>query len=159
MPDRVFGTGPQKSVSLVLAGGVALGAYEAGAYAALHDHVALRPEWLAGSSIGAVNAAIIAGNPVDRRIERLQQFWGTTGADPFPISSFWMGRRAAGPVRQAQNEAAVQHRMGQESFSRRIDLRQELLIEYVVRAVAKTNEGERHWSGKLELRRILDKPL
>lgn len=107
MPDGVFGTGPQKSVSLVLAGGVALGAYEAGAYAALHEHVALRPEWLAGSSIGAVNAAIIAGNPVDRRIERLQQFWGTTGADPFPISSFWMGGRVAGPFRQAQNEAAA----------------------------------------------------
>jgi NTE family protein len=105
--DGVAGTGLRRSVALVLAGGVALGAYEAGAYAALHEHVALRPEWLAGSSIGAVTAAIIAGNPPDRRVERLRQFWDTTAGNPYPITSFWLGYPDAGPWRQAQNEKSA----------------------------------------------------
>jgi NTE family protein len=59
---------------LVLQGGGALGAYQAGVYEELMraDHV---PDWVAGISIGAVNAAIIAGNPPERRIERLRTFW------------------------------------------------------------------------------------
>jgi NTE family protein len=63
MPDGLHKPWSPRNVSLVLAGGVALGAYEAGAYAGLHDYPELGPGWLAGSSIGAVNAAIIAGNP------------------------------------------------------------------------------------------------
>jgi NTE family protein len=59
---------------LVLQGGGALGAYQAGAYEAL-DEVGLHPEWVAGISIGAINAAIIAGNPPDARIGRLRTFW------------------------------------------------------------------------------------
>jgi NTE family protein len=62
-------------VALVLSGGVALGAYQAGAYAALHEHESLRPESIAASSVGAVNGALIAGNPIDQRLARLQQFW------------------------------------------------------------------------------------
>jgi NTE family protein len=65
MPDRT---------ALVLAGGNALGAFEAGAYRALHDR-GVRPDWIVGSSVGAVNGAIIAGNPVDGRIEALRRFW------------------------------------------------------------------------------------
>jgi NTE family protein len=63
----------EKSV-LVLQGGGALGAYQAGAYEALAaaGHM---PEWVAGISIGAVNGAIIAGNPPERRVERLREFW------------------------------------------------------------------------------------
>lgn len=59
---------------LALQGGGALGAYQAGAYEALCDagHV---PRWVAGTSIGAINAAIIAGNPPDRRVPRLREFW------------------------------------------------------------------------------------
>jgi predicted acylesterase/phospholipase RssA len=64
-----------RTVSMVLAGGVALGAYEAGAFAGLHGHATLRPTWLAGSSIGAVNAAIIAGFPPERQVEHLRRFW------------------------------------------------------------------------------------
>lgn len=60
--------------ALVLAGGKALGAFEAGAYRALHDK-GIRPDWMVGASIGAVNGAIIAGNPVERRIEALRRFW------------------------------------------------------------------------------------
>ncbi|MFZ0871705.1 MAG: patatin-like phospholipase family protein [Rhodanobacter sp.] len=65
-----------RSVALVLQGGGALGAYQAGVYEALHE-VGLRPNWLAGISIGALNAAIIAGNAPERRVERLHQFWDT----------------------------------------------------------------------------------
>src|SRR4051794_8904408 len=60
---------------LILAGGVGLGAYQAGAYARLHQDEQLHPNWITGCSIGAVNAAVIAGNAPDRRIERLQALW------------------------------------------------------------------------------------
>jgi len=59
---------------LVLQGGGALGAYQAGVY----EELAARgyaPDWVSGISIGAINAALIAGNPPDRRIERLRAFW------------------------------------------------------------------------------------
>ena len=59
---------------LVLQGGGALGSYQAGAYQAL-CHCNFEPEWIAGISIGAVNAAIIAGNPPEKRVERLKEFW------------------------------------------------------------------------------------
>src|SRR5260370_9648649 len=59
---------------LVLQGGGALGSYQAGAYQAL-CHFDFQPEWVAGISIGAINAAIIAGNPPDKRVERLKEFW------------------------------------------------------------------------------------
>lgn len=59
---------------LVLQGGGALGSYQAGAYEAL-SAAAYEPDWIAGISIGAVNGAIIAGNPPDRRVERLHRFW------------------------------------------------------------------------------------
>src|ERR1700676_1479031 len=59
---------------LVLQGGGALGSYQAGAYQALCHHD-FEPEWIAGISIGAINAAIIAGNPREKRIARLKEFW------------------------------------------------------------------------------------
>ncbi len=59
---------------LVLQGGGALGSYQAGAYQALCHHD-FEPEWVAGISIGAINAAIIAGNPREKRVERLKEFW------------------------------------------------------------------------------------
>jgi NTE family protein len=59
---------------LVLQGGGALGSYQAGVYEAL-SRAGPEPDWLAGISIGAINAAIIAGNAPDQRLERLQEFW------------------------------------------------------------------------------------
>ena len=59
---------------LVLQGGGALGAYQAGAYAALAEE-GHAPDWVAGISIGAVNAAIIAGNKPEKRVARLRTFW------------------------------------------------------------------------------------
>src|SRR5258707_6500378 len=61
-------------IALVLSGGAALGAYQAGAYAALENR-GVRPNWIAGTAIGAINAAIIAGNLPHERSLRLRQFW------------------------------------------------------------------------------------
>ncbi len=66
---------------LVLQGGGALGSYQAGVFEALAG-AGLEPHWLAGISIGAVNAALIAGNPPERRIERLREFWRMASAGP-----------------------------------------------------------------------------
>src|SRR5712692_3064321 len=70
--DRGLARGDR--IPMVLSGGVALGAYQAGAYAALED-CGVRPNWLAGTAIGAINAAIIAGNLPHERTFRLRQFW------------------------------------------------------------------------------------
>ncbi|WP_109481386.1 patatin-like phospholipase family protein [Paraburkholderia sp. C35] len=61
-------------VVLVLQGGGALGAYQAGVFEALHD-AGIEPDWVIGTSIGAINGAIIAGNPPEHRMERLRAFW------------------------------------------------------------------------------------
>jgi NTE family protein len=66
-------TSVEKQV-LVLQGGGALGAYQAGAYEALVK-CGVEPEWLAGISIGAINGALIAGNPKEKRIPALREFW------------------------------------------------------------------------------------
>src|SRR6266446_9404263 len=77
-------SGPGQIV-LVLQGGGALGAYQAGVYQALHE-ARLEPDWVVGVSIGAINSAIIAGNPPERRLERLEEFWTTiTASDPFTV--------------------------------------------------------------------------
>jgi NTE family protein len=64
----------EERVVLVLQGGGALGAYQAGAYEALCE-AGHMPRWVAGISIGAVNSAIIAGNPPEKRVARLREFW------------------------------------------------------------------------------------
>jgi NTE family protein len=74
---------------LVLQGGGALGSYQAGAYQALCHHD-FEPEWIAGISIGAVNAAIIAGNPPEKRVARLKEFWEMVSA-PVPWTPFSSG--------------------------------------------------------------------
>jgi NTE family protein len=78
---------------LVLQGGGALGSYQAGAYQALCHHD-FEPDWIAGISIGAINAAIIAGNPPEKRVERLKEFWGmVSGPVPWkPIATDNRGR-------------------------------------------------------------------
>lgn len=70
----------QKNV-LVLQGGGALGSYQAGVYEMLHDNQ-YEPDWLAGISIGAINAAIIAGNDFDDRVEKLHEFWNLITSTP-----------------------------------------------------------------------------
>ena len=65
---------PFDCVALVLQGGGALGAYQGGVYEALAE-AKIHPDWIAGISIGAINAAIIAGNPPATRVDRLREFW------------------------------------------------------------------------------------
>src|SRR5579862_3581522 len=65
---------PGEKLVLVLQGGGALGAYQAGAYEALAE-AGLEPDWIAGISIGAINGAIIAGNRPENRVEKLREFW------------------------------------------------------------------------------------
>src|SRR4051812_31560511 len=75
---------PQTSfdcVSLVLQGGGALGAYQCGVYEALSE-ADVRPDWIAGISIGAINGAIIAGNPPGQRVARLREFWELISSCP-----------------------------------------------------------------------------
>jgi len=66
-------TKPEQTV-LVLQGGGALGAYQAGVYEGIAE-AGIAPNWIAGVSIGAINAALIAGNPPERRLERMREFW------------------------------------------------------------------------------------
>src|SRR5260370_32612933 len=65
--------GPTQIV-LVLQGGGALGAYQGGAYEALHE-AGIEPNWIIGTSIGAVNAGLIAGNKAQDRLPKLREFW------------------------------------------------------------------------------------
>jgi NTE family protein len=93
--------------ALVLSGGIALGAFEGGVYAALRTAGEPEPDWLAGSSSGAINAALIAGNPPERRVERLQQFWQGIADEPLPAFSLLFGPMLEGPLRRAGNRASV----------------------------------------------------
>jgi len=67
---------------LVLQGGGALGAYQAGVYEALHE-AGIAPQWVIGTSIGAINAALIAGSAPDERLEKLCEFWSRVQNDHF----------------------------------------------------------------------------
>jgi NTE family protein len=75
---------PFERIALLMQGGGALGAYQAGVYQALAE-ADLHPDWVAGISIGAINSAIIAGNPPNERVSRLREFWETVSASPFGI--------------------------------------------------------------------------
>src|SRR5712675_871085 len=70
---------PFERVVLVLQGGGALGAYQAGVYEALAE-AGINPDWIAGVSVGAINGAIIAGNPPNSRIDRMREFWAQVTA-------------------------------------------------------------------------------
>jgi NTE family protein len=72
---------PFERIALLLQGGGALGAYQGGVYQALTE-ANLHPDWVAGISIGAINSALIAGNPPEKRVERLRAFWETISTPP-----------------------------------------------------------------------------
>jgi len=78
---------PFERIALALQGGGALGAYQGGVYQALAE-ADLHPDWVAGISIGAINAAIIAGNPPASRVDRLREFWELISSPQMQ----WLGR-------------------------------------------------------------------
>jgi NTE family protein len=73
---------PFECVALLLQGGGALGAYQAGVYEALAD-ADIHPDWTAGISIGAINGALIAGNAPEARVDKLRAFWQRVTARPY----------------------------------------------------------------------------
>ena len=73
-------------IVLVLQGGGALGSYQAGVYQALHD-AGIEPDWIIGTSIGAINAGLIAGNPLPDRLSKLREFWKRMERNP--IWNIW----------------------------------------------------------------------
>ena len=75
---------PFECIALLLQGGGALGSYQAGVYQALAE-ANLHPDWVAGISIGAINSALIAGNPPEKRVERLREFWEAITTPPFGV--------------------------------------------------------------------------
>ena len=83
----------------MLQGGGALGAYQAGVFEALSEH-GQAPDWLAGISIGAINGALIAGNPPERRLARLRDFWERVTSVPLAPAV-----APEGPARALFNEA------------------------------------------------------
>jgi len=66
-------------VVLVMQGGGALGAFQAGVYEAIHE-AGIEPDWVVGTSIGAINGALIAGNAQENRVARLKEFWKLVGS-------------------------------------------------------------------------------
>jgi NTE family protein len=74
---------------LLLQGGGALGAYQAGVYEGLAE-AGVEPNWVVGISIGAINAAIIVGNPPERRLERLREFWHRISVNVGPPLPMWL---------------------------------------------------------------------
>jgi len=84
---------------LVLQGGGALGAYQAGVYEGMVEQ-GFAPDWVTGVSIGAINGALIAGNPVERRLERLREFWDqvSSGLPWNPLAQLAPCRGSSVPV-------------------------------------------------------------
>jgi NTE family protein len=87
-------------IALMLQGGGALGAYQAGVYQALQE-VGLEPDWVSGVSIGAINGAIIAGNPPALRLERMRTFW-----ERITQRKVWQYTPDGDIFRQARNAAS-----------------------------------------------------
>ena len=101
-------------VALVLQGGGALGAYQAGVYQAMHE-ARLEPDWVSGVSIGAINSAIIARNPPGRRLRQLSAFW-----ERITDRKIWPFTPDGDVFRKARNAASAWVTMTQASldFSR-----------------------------------------
>jgi NTE family protein len=103
LPARTHSTRgrpPFECIALLLQGGGALGAYQAGVYQGLAESN-LHPDWVAGISIGAINAALIAGNPRETRVGKLRAFWETVTEHP-------LGGWTLGPGAEFGGDAARQ---------------------------------------------------
>src|SRR5437899_1449916 len=97
---------PFECIALLLQGGGALGAYQAGVYEALTE-ADLHPDWIAGISIGAVNAALIAGNAPEARVDKLRAFWECVTVKPCCDWSDGLFLTKSDAVRQWQNQMSA----------------------------------------------------
>lgn len=127
-PQRDPRAGLPGQVVLVLQGGGALGSYQAGVYQALHE-AGIEPDWIIGTSIGAINAALIAGNEPGDRLEKLREFWRRMASNPawgFPgawpglqdMASYWSTVFGGIPAFFKPNPHAywgVHHRLGADN--------------------------------------------
>ena len=106
-----------KKVALVLQGGGALGSYQAGVYEALASSD-YKPDWVAGISIGAINAALIAGNSPEMRVEKLREFWRTiTTPAVWPVRISDLVNGAGAPFDLGKQISAMHALMfGQSNF-------------------------------------------
>src|SRR4051812_7484101 len=80
----------RRQIVLVFQGGGALGAYQAGVYQALHEGN-IEPDWIIGTSIGAINASLIAGNEPGSRLDRLEEFWRRMRRNELGTPWSWRG--------------------------------------------------------------------
>jgi NTE family protein len=92
---------PFEQIALLLQGGGALGAYQAGVYEALAE-ATLHPDWVAGISIGSINSALIAGNPPEARVDKLRAFWEGVTTPPW-----WEGKAGSGSLLGRGDSARV----------------------------------------------------
>src|SRR5580704_12852870 len=75
---------PFERIALLLQGGGALGAYQGGVYEALAE-AGVHPDWVAGISVGAINSALIVGNPPETRVDKLRSFWEGVTSHPWSV--------------------------------------------------------------------------
>jgi NTE family protein len=97
---------PFECIALLLQGGGALGAYQAGVYEALAD-ADLHPDWIAGISIGAINGALIAGNAPEARVNKLRAFWERVTAKPYGDWSEHLFPAKSDAVRRWRNQISA----------------------------------------------------
>jgi hypothetical protein len=110
-PQRLEQRPPFERIALLLQGGGALGSYQGGVYQALAE-ANLHPDWVAGISMGAVNSALIAGNPPERRVEKPREFWEAVSTSPLRVVGGWMPYDVAGRMLSDQEECPAQNDVG-----------------------------------------------
>ena len=138
-------------VVLVLQGGGALGSYQAGVYQALHE-AGIEPDWIIGTSIGAINASLIAGNTPQNRLARLQEFWKRMEQNP--IWSFrdvfpGLQRKAVLLVDGDQRHSRVLPAQSAGACRQRLSARRRqgrILLDRTARADACANSSISIWS-------------
>jgi len=89
------------NVALVLSGGNALSAFHGGVCEEMLTH-GIQPQWIVGASVGALAGAILAGNPPERRLERLRQYWNEATQ-----ANFWPAPRDSVRLRELYNAAHI----------------------------------------------------
>jgi NTE family protein len=126
---------PFECIALLLQGGGALGAYQAGVYQGLAE-ANIEPDWVAGISIGAINCALIAGNPPELRLERLRKFWNLVTTDPLSPWTVGGGGDESMPLLELTAHALAAAAIGPLS----------LAVPFTEGVTARTESVRQYWS-------------